>query len=139
MTTITTSSIAQKFTLITICLFSSIISALAHTSPAIPQPTGGVVYSSISATVNEKSISLNWVTASEVQNNYFEVERSFDNNHFKTVALVLDGFSAEGSGKKYAFKETMAKNKTVAYYRLKQFDARGNVTYSDVMKVNANQ
>lgn len=56
---------------------------------------------------------------------------------FKTVALVLDGFATEGTGKKYAFKEdvSVVKNSKAAYYRLKQFDEYGNVSYSAVVKV----
>ncbi|MEP7237317.1 MAG: hypothetical protein ABI685_05620, partial [Ferruginibacter sp.] len=82
------------------------------------------------------SVILDWNTASEFRNSYFEVERSTNATDFKTVALVLDGFATEGTGKKYAFKENVSvvKNNKAAYYRLKQFDAYGNVSYSAVVK-----
>lgn len=102
----------------------------------VPEPTGSVIYQSIIVTKTEKSILLDWNTASEYRNGHFEVERSYNATDFKTVALVLDGFTTEGTGKKYAFKEdvSVVKNGT-AYYRLKQYDDYGNITYSAVVKV----
>lgn len=106
-------------------------------SAVVPQPVGSVVYQSISITKTEKSVILDWNTASEFRNSYFEVERSTNATDFKTVALVLDGFATEGTGKKYSFKEAIpaTKNGQFAYYRLKQFDEYGNITYSAIYKV----
>ncbi|MBL7702178.1 MAG: hypothetical protein JNM14_08005 [Ferruginibacter sp.] len=102
----------------------------------IPGPVGQVVYQSIKVSVTDKSVILDWNTASEFMNGYFEVERSFNNADFKTIALVLDGFSTEGTGKRYAFKEdvAVAKSGRSVYYRLKQFDENGNVSYSTAVK-----
>jgi len=125
-------SIAKKSALIlTTALF------LATASSALtPVPVGTVVYQSIKVSVTAKSVILDWNTVSELGNSYFEVERSFNMTDFKTVALVLDGFTTEGTGKKYAFKENtpVAKNGRSVYYRLKQFDEYGNVSYSEVVK-----
>lgn len=99
--------------------------------------TPGVVYASLSATIVKKSIIVNWITASEVNNSHFEVERSMDMKIFKTVGLVLDGFTADGSGKTYMFKENSTvkiENKPV-YYRLKQISNDGIVIYSSIMTV----
>jgi hypothetical protein len=136
-------SIAKKSTFVLIvALFSALaVSALTPVTsenPAIiiPEPTGNVIYQSIIVTKTEKAIILDWNTRSEFMNSYFEVERSNNANDFKTVALVLDGFTTEGTGKKYAFKEdaSVTKKGTV-YYRLKQFDEYGNTSYSAVVKV----
>ena len=102
----------------------------------------GVEYASLSATANENSVFINWVTASEQNNSHFEVERSTDMKAYKTVAMVLDGFSATGTstGKSYKFKEAageIKKGKTV-YYRLKQIDNDNQVHYSAVMAVQMN-
>jgi hypothetical protein len=137
-------SLAKRSTLVLVMsLFSFFsVSALA---PSIsenqpvrkPMPSYSVIYQSITASVTEKSVILEWNTAYEFQNSHFEVERSNDRKDFKTVALVLDGFVTEGSGKRYAFKEdnNWVKNGMVAYYRLKQFDMYGNISYSSVIKV----
>jgi hypothetical protein len=136
-------SIAKKSAFVLLVTLFSVAStsALNITSPenrltSIPGPTS-VVYQSIIITKTEKSIILDWNTVSESGNSHFEVERSTNLNDFKTVALVLDGFSTEGSGKRYAFKEdaSVAKNGRITYYRLKQFDAYGSITYSAVVKV----
>ena len=99
----------------------------------------GVEYASLTATATQKAVFINWVTASEQNNSHFEVERSLDMKDFKTVAMVLDGFTA-GTGKSYKFKEDagdVRKGKTV-YYRLKQIDTDNQVHYSTVMAVQMN-
>lgn len=133
-------SIAKKSTLILVAALFLATVSLAFTpvtgKTAIPGPVGNVVYQSIKVSITAKSVILDWNTVSEFRNGYFEVERSFNNTDFKTVALVLDGFATEGTGKKYAFKEdvSVAKNGRSVYYRLKQFDDYGNVSYSTVVK-----
>lgn len=99
-----------------------------------------IEFASLAATANNKAVLINWVTASERNNSHFEVERSTDQKDFKTVALVLDGFAAAGTGKTYKFKEDagdVRKGKTV-YYRLKQVDTDNKVHYSKVMAVQMN-
>ncbi len=132
-------SIAKKsIFVILVSLFSALsVSAFTNVTGETPAPVNGVVYQSIIVTITAKSVILDWNTSSEVSNGYFEVERSTNATDFKTIALVLDGFATEGTGKKYAFKEDAARvrNGKVSYYRLKQFDAYGNVSYSEVVKV----
>jgi hypothetical protein len=107
----------------------------------LPEVASGVVYASIDASANEKSVIVKWVTAAEFNNSHFEVERSLDLKAFKTVALVLDGFTADGTGKTYQFKENAGevKNGKTVYYRLKQFDNDGKVSYSTILVVKLNE
>ena len=138
MTTNTSKSITSKAALFVIVfLFTAITThATSKNEIIVPLPVS-VIYQSLVATTTNTSVVLNWTTVSELNNNYFEVEKSTDMKNFKTVAVVLDGFSTEGSGKRYAFKEQAksAKQGQVTYYRLKQFDGFGNSTYSDIMKI----
>lgn len=102
-------------------------------------PEGGtlpVQYLSFDAVVNEKAVTLKWLTTLEVNNSHFEVERSFDNNNFSSVGIVLDGYNS-GANKSYQFKDNSAslQGKTVAYYRLKQYDIDGKFNYSKVLAV----
>lgn len=97
-----------------------------------------VTYTSFNGTViDNKSVNLNWITAQEINNNYFEVERSFNNADFKLVGMVLDGFATTGGQKSYQFKDnaTDLKGKSVVYYRLKQVDMDGKGSYSKVIAV----
>ena len=130
-------SIAKKSTFVFIVSLFWAMAAVAFVkSPATIIP-GPVSNQSITVSITDKSVILDWKTVSEFRNSYFEVERSTNMTDFKTVALVLDGFATEGTGKKYAFKEdvSVVKNSKAAYYRLKQFDGYGNVSYSAVVKV----
>ncbi|MBK8609021.1 MAG: hypothetical protein IPL84_03510 [Chitinophagaceae bacterium] len=99
-----------------------------------------IEFASLAATANNKAVLINWVTASERNNSHFEVERSTDQKDFKTVALVLDGFAAAGTGKTYKFKEDAGDVRTgkTVYYRLKQVDTDNKVHYSKVMAVQMN-
>lgn len=117
--------------------FSSLPSQSSPIKYNFNTAASGIVYSSIDAIATEKNVIVKWVTAAELNNSHFEVERSTDMVAFKTVALVLDGFSAIGTGKSYQFKENAAdfKNGKTVYYRLKQFDTEGNISYSITLPV----
>lgn len=96
-----------------------------------------VTYLALDALVNGESVLLKWITAQELNNSHFEVERSFDMSSFSTAGLVMDGFTVNGTGKSYQFKDnsTQLMGKTIVYYRLKQFDIDGKFTYSKVIAV----
>ena len=134
-----TPSVAFKSVLaFAVCLLSVITtSAFVSNIAAKPVKEKNVVYESLQVTTTNKSVQLNWETVPEFNNSHFEVERSVDMVEFKTVAVVLDGFSTESNGKRYAFKENVLsfKNVQVIYYRLKQVDALGNFSYGEVIKV----
>lgn len=111
--------------------FSDVYGCLVPEGGALP-----VNYFSINAVATNSTVLISWITDFEVNNNYFEVERSFDGVSFATAGLVLDGF-ANGTKKSYQFKDLDQGllSKTVVYYRLKQVDNNGRYTYSDVIVV----
>lgn len=77
-----------------------------------------------------------WVTASEINNDYFEIERSSNGEDFKTIGKV-DGFGAGTSTttREYKFLDSdMCTGKQ--YYRLRQVDIDGQFSYSDVIVIN---
>ncbi len=94
-----------------------------------------VTYTSFTGKLDDKTVFLDWKTASEINSSYFEVERSFDASTFKTVGLVLDGFAADNGATFYKFKDNSAElqGKNYAYYRLKQVDKDGKYNYSTVV------
>lgn len=84
----------------------------------------------------ESSNDLKWVTASEVNNDYFEVQSSSDGVDFFTVSVVYgQGNTSEIT--KYSFSDQM-NNKENTYYRLKQVDFDGAFTYSNVILTGGN-
>jgi hypothetical protein len=89
---------------------------------------------------NEK-VNLTWVTASEINNSHFEVERSIDNNRFEQIGIVK-GNGTTSMMNTYRMvdniKTLVNTNATTVYYRLKQVDYDGEYTYTDVRTVELN-
>ena len=89
-------------------------------------------------TVNpNSSVYSNWVTEQEDNHDYFELERSFNNREFNTVAYILGAKSTDGTTSSYEYNDKTADLavQKVAYYRLKATDKAGAVNYSEVRSV----
>lgn len=95
-----------------------------------------VKYQSFTGNAVNKSVVLNWVTAQEANNNYFEIERSFTGKDFTSIGIAMDGFE-NGTKKEYAFKDNspLLEDREIVYYRLKQFDNDGKYSYSSILVV----
>lgn len=90
---------------------------------------------SFSATVqNNLSVNLEWETASEINNDYFTIERSIDKRTWE-ILNEIDGAGNSSSKLSYSSIDKMPL-KRISYYRLKQTDFDGQYTYSDMIKVN---
>lgn len=72
---------------------------------------------------------LNWNTTGEINNDYFEIERSDDGINFYTIGTV----EASGNGS-YDFTDPK-ECEGVTYYRLVQYDLDGTKTYSHLIQV----
>ena len=79
---------------------------------------------------------LNWATATETNNNYFDLERSSDANEFLKIATIA-GAGNSTSIKGYDYLDNSPFN-GINYYRLKQVDYNGAYTYSNVIAINNN-
>lgn len=90
---------------------------------------------SFTSMIEGNKVALNWLTASELNNRGFEIERSVDN-----ATWTIVGFS-EGKGtttetQYYNFIDDISGQSFKKYfYRLKQVDFNGNFKYSDVTEV----
>ncbi|MEO8147798.1 MAG: SBBP repeat-containing protein [Bacteroidia bacterium] len=76
-----------------------------------------------------------WATASEINNDYFEVERSKDGIEFEKIGKV-DGHGNSTQILSYSLDDKNPFN-NLNYYCLKQVDYNGNYTYSNVIAVKA--
>ena len=94
--------------------------------------------------IDNKEVSCMWSTASEVNNDYFELERSMVNSQQSTVngweAIgKIKGNGTTNSVHNYQFTDhglsTVNSEPSTIYYRLKQVDFDGTFTYSDVKVV----
>jgi hypothetical protein len=90
---------------------------------------------SFSGKEDNKSIVLNWATASESNNKNFEVLRSSDGKSFKSIGSV-DGAINSNEEVKYSFVDANPLG-GVNYYKLKQNDLDGKSSYSEVIAVNS--
>jgi hypothetical protein len=93
-----------------------------------------VELSSFTGNVENKNVTLSWVTATETNNLGFEIERSTDNSTFETIAFV-EGNGTTTEPKNYSYID---KNLTMNdyYYRLKQLDTDGSYEYSNTIQVS---
>jgi hypothetical protein len=78
---------------------------------------------------------LAWQTASELNNNYFDIQRSTDGATFQTIGQVK-GAGNSNSLINYDFTDETPSTGT-NYYRLQQVDVNGKTTNSKTVAVNA--
>lgn len=82
-------------------------------------------------------VHLTWSTASEINNDYFTIEKTSDFNSFETVTEV------SGKGNSLVTSHYSAIDKFpylgFCYYRLKQTDFDGKFNYSNIVAVNYTQ
>ena len=81
------------------------------------------------------NIKLNWSTASEESNDYFEIQKSYDGEVFTPIGYV-DGAGNSNAVLDYSYTDSET-NK--AYYRLKQLDYDGEFEYSDIVVAKGNR
>lgn len=87
------------------------------------------------ARANDKNALLSWSTASELNNEKFEIERSADGKEFTKVGTVR-GNGTTNRESSYDFVDEGALwSSSQVYYRLKQVDYNGAYSYSEVVSV----
>ena len=89
---------------------------------------------SFSATSNGRLIHLDWVTASEFNNDYFEVLKSTDGQQWETLARVA-GAGTTTLSNSYSYQDNSIQDAQIVYYRLRQVDFDGTSALSDIQAV----
>jgi hypothetical protein len=88
---------------------------------------------SFTAKANDENVFVNWITSSEINNDYFTVERSEDAEHFFPIGKISGaGNSTVELSYKLIDNEPL---KGISYYRLKQTDFDGKYSYSQTVAV----
>lgn len=82
---------------------------------------------------NQNKVNLNWATASELNNDHFEIQHSADGSDYKTIGQ-LKGNGTTAVGASYNF-EHKTPSVGINYYRLKQVDVDGKYEYSPIRSV----
>jgi hypothetical protein len=81
----------------------------------------------------KQNVTLNWSTATETNNDFFTVERSYDAINF-SIIKTIKGAGNSISLLNYAYTDMKLYN-GISYYRLKQTDFDGNYKYSEIIIV----
>jgi biopolymer transport protein ExbB len=84
--------------------------------------------------INASNVIVKWTTASETNNDYFTLQRSYNATDWDDVATI-DGSGSSSSKINYTFVDKHVKPTTV-YYRLQQTDFDGSVHTHHVVSVD---
>ncbi|OFX17738.1 MAG: hypothetical protein A2033_04280, partial [Bacteroidetes bacterium GWA2_31_9] len=91
---------------------------------------------SFTAECNNKNTELQWITASEINNNYFIIEKSSDGTNFYEVSKI----NGKGNSNKvttYNYTD-LTFSEDINYYRLKQVDIDGKYSFSKTIVNSCN-
>jgi len=107
--------------------------SLSSTSATV-LPVELISFSASPEIENGKNIVvLNWVTASETNNDYFTIERSLDGVHFEVVSNIPGAGTSSDINNYYAVDQYP--HSGVSYYRLKQTDFNDQSEHFDIVPV----
>lgn len=82
-------------------------------------------------------VTLNWKTISEMNSDYFEVERSTDAKNYSKVGVQVKAAGNSSDEKHYQLSDDVSNVlATTVYYRIKLTDINGSIAYSNVAIVN---
>ncbi len=94
-----------------------------------------VEMTTFTSSVGANGITLNWSTATELNNNGFEIEKSTDGQNFYKIGFVKGaGTTTETQDYSY-FDKLNVSGQATFYYRLKQMDFDGASQYSNTLTV----
>lgn len=97
----------------------------------LPTP---VELTSFTASVINDNVLLQWVTATEINNKGFEVQRSINNSNFVTIGFV-NGAGTSSETHSYQFVDAKVQAGSKYQYRLRQIDLDGSESFSKVIEV----
>lgn len=84
--------------------------------------------------VDSRFNKIKWSTLSELNNDYFILERSIDVNNWESISKIK-GFGNSNTIQNYDFEDHTYFKKDMNYYRLKQVDFNGAFKYSQTITV----
>ena len=103
-----------------------------YNSGSAPLP---VELTSFTASIAGKSVTLKWITASEINNHGFEIQRSTLDNEWVTVGFK-EGNGTSSEQNNYSFTDNIPHLSAYKIsYRLKQIDFNGNYSFSNAVDI----
>lgn len=112
--------------------FGKLDALAASNDTALP-----VELTSFTATLSKTGIKLKWITALEINNYGFDIERKItESSNWQKIGFV-DGNGNSNSVKQYTFVDNGLTGGNNFNYRLKQIDTDGKFKYSDIVSVTS--
>ena len=93
-----------------------------------------IVLKTFTAKKESNNVNIDWITATEINNDYFTIERSVDGINFEKIKQIK-GAGNSNQQLNYNFTDNNPEE-GINYYRLKQTDFDGTYTYSKIQAVN---
>jgi hypothetical protein len=90
-----------------------------------------ITLTDFSSECQSDGILINWVTASEINNDHFELQRSTDGMNYTAVAQI-SGHGNTQEKNTYSYLDHVSEN-SIYYYRLKQVDYSSEYTYYNII------
>jgi hypothetical protein len=91
-----------------------------------------------SANYNDGNVDLSWITATELNNSVFDVERKSEDGEWNKITFIQGGVTTTEIKHYFFSDEVKALNISKLFYRLKQIDFDGTSVYSKVIEVEIN-
>ncbi|MCP4441870.1 MAG: T9SS type A sorting domain-containing protein [Aureispira sp.] len=108
--------------------------ALAYTDSIIPDFLFSIELIQFTGKKTEGGNVLRWETAEEIDNDYFELQRSTNGLNFSTIT-VIEGVGNSTTLQRYQHTDRLPNN-SWNYYRLKQVDKDKTYQYSNVVALD---
>jgi len=97
-----------------------------------------VEFVSFSANYNDGNVNLSWITATELNNSGFDVERKTAGGEWNKITFI-QGSGTTTENKHYFFPDEVNDlNTSKLFYRLKQIDFNGEFEYSSEIEIDIN-
>jgi hypothetical protein len=105
---------------------------------AFSRPTAGALpvtlTSFVATAAPNRTVQLRWTTASEVNNDFFEVQHSLDGRTFAAIGRV-QGHGNAVQASTYLFTDPAPSDAATHYYRLRQVDLDGASTFGPMQAI----
>jgi hypothetical protein len=93
-----------------------------------------ILLSKFEYTLKENTVTLSWQTQSEINSDYFDIEKSIDGIKFEKIGQ-LKASGSSSTAKDYSFIDN--KPNYINHYRLKQLDLNGKILFVKVQQASA--
>ena len=93
-----------------------------------------VTFIYFNAVKKEKEVLMTCATVNEINNSYFEVEKSNNNKYFSKIGMLNS--AGNSSDNQYYHFADLQPSEGLNYYRLKQVDESGLYVYSNIIRVD---